>query len=165
MIAGFVGKHPGSASTDAYRFDVYTERFERLPSLPAPRASASVIFDPEKYRLHYMGGLVDRVADSPMHWSLDVTQPLHLMTWETEPSLRQSRNHLQGVYINGTIYLAGPSRRLRARAELTEAQEASSVMTTTQRTKISLKATPLKIRRLYRCLQCHLRVHTRSRAP
>jgi hypothetical protein len=107
MIAGFKGKHPGNATKVAYRFDTVTEKFETLPDLPVPRASAAVAYDPMNKRLHYIGGLVDRNQNSDMHWSLDVTAPIASMNWTEEAPFPQARNHLQGIFMNGTIYLAG----------------------------------------------------------
>eukprot|EP01122_Echinamoeba_exundans_P000560 TRINITY_DN10498_c0_g1_i1.p1 TRINITY_DN10498_c0_g1~~TRINITY_DN10498_c0_g1_i1.p1 ORF type:complete len:427 (-),score=61.98 TRINITY_DN10498_c0_g1_i1:44-1324(-) len=107
MIAGFQGKHPGNATKVAYRFDTVTEKFESLPDLPAARASAAVAYDPVNKRLHYIGGLIDRNQNSDKHWSLDVTAPIASMNWTEEAAFPQARNHLQGIFMNGTIYLAG----------------------------------------------------------
>jgi hypothetical protein len=104
LHTGFRGKHPGPTTRLCYRYDTLNDSYTALPDLPENRASGAVFLDHKKM-LHYVGGLVDRLADSNKHWILNTASPSE--GWKEAEQMPMPRNHLQAVFMGDTAYLPG----------------------------------------------------------
>lgn len=80
-----------------------TERWQRLPDLPAPRALHAVASDGKS--IYVFGGLSrgDSFVDAPLLLRLDRDEP----AWEELPFPPRKRNRHAAVYLDGTIYVVG----------------------------------------------------------
>ena len=104
LAGGFVGDHPGAATSAVWRYDVANDRWSRGPPLPASRGSG-VLFLLD-HALHYVGGfLPDRMTNSPQHWQLSLDGGSS--RWTPRAALPQARGQLSGAVLGGAFYAVG----------------------------------------------------------
>jgi N-acetylneuraminic acid mutarotase len=104
LVGGFVGHHPGLATTDVWVYDIDLDTWTSGPPLPRPIASggAAII----NGRLHYYGGVeIDRNTNTGDHWVLDLSAPQ--LGWVAAPPMPEPRCHLTGVALGGLVYAVG----------------------------------------------------------
>lgn len=106
LAGGFVGNHPGPATSKVWKYDATANTWSPGPSLPAPRgAGALVRLD---RTLHFFGGTtrtLDRYdQDYGDHWTLALDGGT---TWQPAVALPNPRNHLAGVAAGGKVYAVG----------------------------------------------------------
>lgn len=111
LIGGYVGDHPGGATTHVWKYDISADSWSRGPDLPAPRGAGGAAVVGGK--IHFVGG-TNRVAgahndpDQSDHYILDTsgTGP-----WTTGPALPNPRNHMGATAIGDKIYVVGGQHR------------------------------------------------------
>jgi N-acetylneuraminic acid mutarotase len=106
IAGGFAGDHPGLGTTSVWRYDTAGDRWDRMPSLPAPRGGGAMARWGTE--LHFFGGLTRAqfaTVNQAEHWVLDLTNPL--LGWKTRAALPNARNHLAATELNGKIYAIG----------------------------------------------------------
>jgi len=107
LIGGYVGNHPGPATTSVWKFDTVARTWSRGPSLPARRGAGGAALVGRQ--LHFFGG-TNRVAgstadpDQPDHWVLDLAAGTG---WQSRAGLPNPRNHLTGATVDGKVYAIG----------------------------------------------------------
>lgn len=117
---GFHGPCPGYSSRSVFRYDRITNRWSRMPSLPAPRAGGGLVYAIRGGRqlLLYSGGLergrgTDRnaVGDRGTTWRLDLGNLA--AGWVDDGALiPEARNHMAGVVSCGRMFWVGGQRLL-----------------------------------------------------
>jgi N-acetylneuraminic acid mutarotase len=98
---GPTGTYQTFATTSVSRYDVDTNTWSAMPSLPAARGGGALAL--ANGILHFFGGSDINRSDATTHWTL----PLTGTAWQTSTALPAPRNHLGGVTLNGTIYAVG----------------------------------------------------------
>lgn len=99
---GYVGTHPGPTTTDVWRYDVRTDRWDAGPSLPESRGGGSLVARGDT--LHFVGGwLADRRTDAPEHWALIPGA----RGWMSRAPIPVPRGHHSAVAVDGSIYVIG----------------------------------------------------------
>lgn len=102
LAGGFVGDHPGRATSNVWRYLTTEDRWEAGPALPAPRGGGGLVARGDT--LHYMGGwFPDRNTDSPDHWVLFPDSS----TWQARAPLPSPRGHFVVVAWRGQLYAIG----------------------------------------------------------
>jgi len=104
LVGGFVGDHPGLATTQAWTYDVDLDVWSPAPPLPKAGAGGALVrFDRD---LHWFGGVeADRDTNSADHYVLDLDDPT--AGWSSLAPLPNPRNHLSGVRLDDRIYAIG----------------------------------------------------------
>jgi N-acetylneuraminic acid mutarotase len=95
------GTYQTFATTSVSKYDVDTNTWTAMPSLPAARGGGGLAL--ENGTLHFFGGSDINRADAATHWTL----PLGGTSWQLSTPLPVARNHLGGVTLNGKIYAVG----------------------------------------------------------
>ena len=107
IAGGFLGQHPGPASSQVWRFDTIHREWQEGPSLPSPRASGALHVTGDT--LHYLSGLkADRNTDIKEHLTLNLTNP---QEWTRAVDFPRARNHFQAVSINDVLFAVGGQKR------------------------------------------------------
>jgi hypothetical protein len=107
IAGGFVGDHPGKATTTVWKYDVDQDTW--APGVPLPEARAAgglVIVDG---MLHYFGGSeADRSTDSGTHWVMEMVtkEP----SWQEAAPMPFRRHHMGVAVLGGKIYAIGGQR-------------------------------------------------------
>lgn len=106
FAGGVVGTATGerlNASKDVWKYNVDTQTWTAMPSLPDARGAGELaVLD---RRLHFFGGTgFDREEAKSDHWVLSLDGGT---SWETAVELPDPRNHLADAVINGKIYAIG----------------------------------------------------------
>jgi N-acetylneuraminic acid mutarotase len=108
----YAGGSPSDASgtgqvfgtTDAFRFDIASGTYTRLPSLPVARMAGGLAY--VSGRLYYLGGNdLTRTHDSGDVWMLDVAAGA--TSWVSRAPMPDPRNHLGWGVIDGKVYAVG----------------------------------------------------------
>ena len=104
LAGGFLGKHPGPATHDVWKYDAAADTWTAGPPLPEPRAGGGLTVAQE--RLHYFGGFKpDRDTVCTDHWSLPLDKADG--AWSREADMPNPRGHLAAVTLEGRIYALG----------------------------------------------------------
>jgi N-acetylneuraminic acid mutarotase len=107
LVGGFVGNHPGTATSDVWFYNTREQGWRRAPSLPVPLASAQVGLIGRT--LYALGGLIDRNAGSEFVYSLALDDIA--AGWQSEPMGVQARNHAATALLDGKIVVVGGQYR------------------------------------------------------
>jgi N-acetylneuraminic acid mutarotase len=109
-VAG--GYPPGAGGTgqiyatrSVWRYDVATNTWSAMPSLPEARGGGTMVLLGRT--LHYVGGSDLNRADRAEHWTLALDGGT---SWTLAAALPLARNHLGSVVLNGKIYVVGGQR-------------------------------------------------------
>lgn len=102
IIGGYVGNHPGVATSRVQRFETGTGSWQQGPPLPVPRGSLAGAAVGE--HVHAFGGTkADRHTDAGDHFVLRSDAD----GWEEAAPLPLARNHLGGAELGGLVYAIG----------------------------------------------------------
>jgi len=106
FAGGFVGKHPGPATNEVWRYDVDADRWIAGPSLPVTRGGGALVALGN--HLHFYGGYeADRNTISASHWKLDLATPDSARQWTAAAPLPLARGHLSAAVVGGYAYAIG----------------------------------------------------------
>ncbi len=107
LAGGFVGDHPGPATSHVWIYDIAADTWAVGPALPEKIGGGALVS--LEGRLHFFGGAVRQgftyLQDSSQHWVLDVAAGS--TTWVEAAALPNPRNHIAGASLNGKIYAVG----------------------------------------------------------
>ena len=104
IAGGFLGKHPGPATNEVWKYDGAADTWTAGPPLPEPRAGGGLVA--VQGRLHYFGGYKpDRDTVCADHWSLVTGEPD--ARWTREADMPNPRGHLAAAVLDGKIYALG----------------------------------------------------------
>lgn len=104
LAGGFLGKHPGPATAEVWKYDTVADTWAAGPQLPEPRAGGGLAV--AAGRLHYFGGYKpDRDTICGDHWSLPLREPG--ATWIREADMPNPRGHLAAATLGGKVYALG----------------------------------------------------------
>jgi N-acetylneuraminic acid mutarotase len=93
-----------NATALVWRYDIVTETYTALPSLPSPRTAGGMAYVSGK--LYYFGGNgLDRTLDSSDTWMLDVANGA--TSWVSLAAMPNARDHVGFAVIGGQIYAVG----------------------------------------------------------
>jgi hypothetical protein len=105
-MAGGYGGRPGGgqifAIQDVYRYDVDTNSWSTLTSLPVARGSGALVVLGRT--LHFFGGADINRADRGEHWTLDLDHPT---AWTAAVTLPNPRTHMGYAAFGGRVYAIG----------------------------------------------------------
>ena len=105
LVGGYVGDHPGPASTMVFKYDTATNRWSRGPDLPEPRGAGAAAMVGR--RIYFFGGMErTRRTDMGTTWVLDLDDRSGA-GWRRLPDMPNPRNHLTGVAFDGKVYAIG----------------------------------------------------------
>jgi N-acetylneuraminic acid mutarotase len=106
FVGGFLGRSPGPATADVWRYDIAADRWTPGPPLPEPRGGGALaLLDGA---LHYVSGyLPDRNTGSPNHWVLRLADTAKSAPWTSAASLPVARGHIAGAVLDGKLYMIG----------------------------------------------------------
>jgi hypothetical protein len=92
VVAGQLGPNCRPAIPDGFSYDTVTERWGRLPDLPAPRYAGTMQLLGD--RLHFVGGAQsDRFTPAADHWSIAVQNGAAMeLKWREEAPVPPGRN-------------------------------------------------------------------------
>jgi hypothetical protein len=94
-------------TTTAWRYEVASDTWERLPDVPQARAAGSAVVVGD--RLHLIGGTDEtNVVARTEHWSLDLSELDDGADWEPMPSLPLATNHAVSGVLPGVGAGGGP---------------------------------------------------------
>lgn len=100
---GYVGKHPGKAIRDVYKYHVPSDRWTKGPPLPEPRAAGVLVRLGRN--LHYISGLsLDRDTNYGDHWILPLDG---VQQWTPRAPMPMPRGHMGAAVLDGKIYVVG----------------------------------------------------------
>jgi N-acetylneuraminic acid mutarotase len=104
LVGGYVGDHPGPATSHVWKYDTTTDTWTRGPDLPqAQGAGAAAIVN---RHLHFIGANDStRTIELGAHWSLDLDD--EAAGWSARADMPNPRNHIAGAAIGGMIYAIG----------------------------------------------------------
>ncbi|WP_052351753.1 Kelch repeat-containing protein [Deinococcus pimensis] len=107
LAGGFVGDHPGPATSHVRAYDTTTDRWSSRPDLPGARGGGALVRLGRD--LHFFGG-TQRSGDTYLkdfgdHWVLNLDAPAQ--GWQSRAPLPNPRNHMAGVVIGGEILAVG----------------------------------------------------------
>lgn len=103
LAGGFVGDHPGEATTKVFKYHAPSDSWSAATPLPAPRAAGAMVRIGRA--LHYFGGFSrDRNTTYGDHWVLSLDGDHR---WTRRAPLPQPRGHLGAVVLDGKIYAVG----------------------------------------------------------
>lgn len=107
VVAGQSGPHCRPAVPDGFSYDTVTERWGRLPDLPAPRYAGTMQLLGE--RLHFVGGAQpDRFTPAADHWSLAVHNGAAMeLKWREEAPAPLAAMHRGSAVVDGELFLFG----------------------------------------------------------
>lgn len=92
----------------AWRYDVSSDTYLRLPDLPVELAGGQLeVVGRSLY--HFGGTNKARSADLTDHWALDLSNPS--ATWQRRDSLANGRHHMGSAVLGGRIYAVGGQKR------------------------------------------------------
>ena len=108
LLGGYLGNHPGPATTHVWKYDTTSNSWSRGPDLPQPRgASSAAIINNVIYVVagatRTKGQLDD--TDHNDFYKLDLNQSNP--TWQVLPDIPMGRNHIGGAALNGKFYAIG----------------------------------------------------------
>lgn len=106
-VGGQLGPHCSPAVDSCFVFDVESEQWDRLPSLPHPRYS--LVVQVWQGRLHALSGSKpDRSTPATEHWSLGVAGGRALENeWREEPPAPTGGPHRASAILQDRLYLFG----------------------------------------------------------
>ena len=104
LVGGYVGDHPGPATTQVWKYDTVKNSWSRGPDLPDARgAGAAAIVD---RKIYFFGGMnQQRTVDMGTHWVLDLAN--QSAGWRRLADMPNPRNHLSGIAHDGKVYAIG----------------------------------------------------------
>lgn len=107
VVAGQLGPNCRPAIPDAFSYDTVTERWERLPDLPAPRYAGTMQLLGD--RLHFVGGAQsDRFTPAADHWSIAVQNgAARESKWREESPAPLAAMHRGSAAVDGELFLFG----------------------------------------------------------
>ncbi|MAG93894.1 MAG: hypothetical protein CMJ48_09115, partial [Planctomycetaceae bacterium] len=107
FAGGFKDGYKGHAIAEVWKYDIDSNTYTAMPSLPERRAGGGLALLGR--RLHYFGGLLpDRLTDSPDHWVLDLDALAKgPAEWKSAAPLPVPRNQFGTVTLGGRIYAIG----------------------------------------------------------
>ncbi|WP_162564279.1 MULTISPECIES: PA14 domain-containing protein [Microbacterium] len=108
LAGGYISANGSTGQTfgtvEVYKYDVSANSYQRLPNLPAVRASGSLEFLAGK--LHYVTGTnLARTTEPTDHWTLDLASGA--TSWVTAAAIPAGRNHPGSAVLNGIMYVLG----------------------------------------------------------
>jgi len=107
IAGGFVGDHPGDATTDVWKYDAIANTWTRGPSLPAARGSGALAV--RGRFLHFFGGLPGAGSKATTEFGTQWILNLDNLTagWRAAAALPTPRGHFSAVSLNGKVYAIG----------------------------------------------------------
>lgn len=107
LVGGYVGDHPGPATTSVWKYNTVTDTWSAGPKLPEPRGGggAGII----GRTLYFFGG-TSRPAgttldpDEPDVWALNLDGGT---SWTAKAGLPNPRNHIGSAVVGGKLYAIG----------------------------------------------------------
>jgi len=116
LVGGFDGKHPGMSINNAFSYNRRTNRYSKLPNLPANRAGGGLALV-NGDTLLFAGG-VDRPKmafenhrDHGTTWTLNFKKPGAKWTRMAD-DMPSPRNHMAAVNVCGRILFVGGQRKV-----------------------------------------------------
>lgn len=108
LAGGYVSANGTTGQTfgtvEAYRYDVSADAYQRLPDLPARRASGTLAYLDGS--LHFVSGTnAARTTEPTDHYILDLAGGA--TSWVTSDPLPAGRNHAAAVTLAGRMYVVG----------------------------------------------------------
>lgn len=108
LVGGYVSANGTTGQTfgtvEAYRYDVSADAYQRLPDLPARRASGALAY--VDGALHFISGTnAARTTEPTDHYVLDLVGGG--TEWVTADPLPAGRNHAAAVTLDDRLYLVG----------------------------------------------------------
>jgi N-acetylneuraminic acid mutarotase len=100
VAGGYERRVDANTSRDFYRYDPETDRWSRLPDMPAPRAAGAL--GVLGHRLIWAGGAEDSVARSDA-FAYDPQS----RRWSRLPSMHTRREHVGDAVLDGRLYVLG----------------------------------------------------------
>jgi len=89
--------------TDTWRYDIATNSWSAFVPLPAPRAAGSMVLLGDE--LHFFDGVDPTRTGQTEHWVLNLGDASP--QWIDSTPLPLTRNHMDGVVLDGKIYAIG----------------------------------------------------------
>ena len=102
FVGGLIGPYPSVASTSVYAYNIPTNTWSQLPSLPVGVAAGSAVL--VNNQLHYFGGIE---SDHNVNVSVHLVLNLGDIAWHTAAAFPTARDHTSAVALNGKIYSFG----------------------------------------------------------
>lgn len=104
ILGGFIGNHPGVATSKVQVYDPGADAWHEQAPLPVARGSLAAV--ESAGRIHVFGGTIpDRHTDAPDHF---VCNPAESSDgWQAAAPLPLPRNHLGAAAIDGLVYAIG----------------------------------------------------------
>lgn len=103
FLGGRRGAYPGAATSEVWQYNVASNAWTRLGSLPEPLSAGAAEF--LNGQIHYLGGNrgQNRATDFDIHYVLD---PNSLALHKAAP-LPDARDHFSAVVLGGKLYVFG----------------------------------------------------------
>lgn len=106
LAGGVVGSGAGdilTATTAVWRYNIATQQWSSIPSLPEPRGAGELALVGRN--LHFFSGTgLDRYITEDEHWTLALDGGTQ---WIPAPPLPNPRNHLADAVVDGKLYVIG----------------------------------------------------------
>jgi N-acetylneuraminic acid mutarotase len=107
IAGGFVGDHPGDATSDVWKYDAIANNWTKGPSLPLPRGSGALAL--RGRFLHFFGGLPGAgskaIAEFGNQWILNLDNLT--AGWKVAAAIPTPRGHFSAVSLNNKVYAIG----------------------------------------------------------
>jgi N-acetylneuraminic acid mutarotase len=104
FLGGLDGNYPGVPSAAVWKYDVLTNKWSSMPSLPGVTSAGGVALINNE--LHYFGGVrIDHDIDVGDHIYVDLSNPGG--GWHSAPAMPTPLDHFATAIVNGKIYCLG----------------------------------------------------------
>ena len=104
FVGGYVGNHPGPATTHVWKYDTVANAWSRGPDLPVARGAGAAALVGNK--IYFAGGMeVTRTVSKRDLFVLDLND--QAAGWGAKRSVPTARNHTAAVALGGKLYLVG----------------------------------------------------------
>ncbi|MEU6369524.1 kelch repeat-containing protein [Streptomyces sp. NPDC046931] len=110
VLGGLSGGASWQSLRDSFVYDPRTDRWARLPSMPAGIARGSAAMGVHGSRIYLAGGMRTLVpGPGGLQDTMDTVSSYDVTTgrWEALPSLPQARDHVGGAVVGTTLYVLG----------------------------------------------------------
>ena len=102
FVGGLDGPYPSVASTAVWAYNIPSNTWSQLPSLPVGSAAGAAVL--LNGQLHYIGGIQsNHNIDVNVHYVLTLGDT----TWQNAAAFPMARDHITAVALNGKIYSFG----------------------------------------------------------